>query len=282
MKLSEILGKRRTFSFEFFPPKYENQNEAFATNLKELIPLKPDFVSVTDTGYSTAKYKHLALSMLLKQKAGFDVIAHLTCVNSTKQEIETILEKAHIGGIENILVLSGDKDPDKSILPRDFCYASDLLKKIDMKKFCIGAAAHPEKHPLSTSLMDDIDVLKLKQDLGASFFITQLFFDNEVFFRWRDTILKNGIKIPLVAGIMPLVSPLSLQKIEQKAGKISKPVELVKILEKYSDDKNSFFKASTDFSTRQCKQLLENGINALHFFTFNKAKAVREIIGAIR
>ncbi len=282
MKLSEIIGKRRTFSFEFFPPKDESQNEAFAANLKDLIPLKPDFVSVTDTGYSAAKYKHLALSMLLKQKAGFDVILHLTCVNSTGKEIETILEKAHVSGIENILALRGDKDPDKPILPGDFCYASDLLKKIDMKKFCAGAAAHPEKHPLSPSLKHDIEILKLKQDLGASFFVTQLFFDNEVFFRWRDELLKNGITIPVAAGIMPLSSPSSIEKIEKKAGKISKPRELVEILEKYSNDKDSFFKAAADFSARQCMQLLENGINALHFFTFNRAKAVREIMGALK
>ncbi|MEW5951116.1 MAG: methylenetetrahydrofolate reductase [Elusimicrobiota bacterium] len=282
MKISEIIKKKRTFSFEFFPPKEESQNESFAKNLKDLIPLKPDFVSVTDTGYSAAKYKHLALSMLLKEKAGFDVILHLTCLNSTKREIGTVLEKAKAAGIENILALRGDPDPNREILPGDFSYASDLIKEIDLSGFCAGAAAHPEKHPLSASLKEDMSILKMKADLGVSFFITQLFFDNSVFFRLRDDLAKNNISVPIIAGIMPLASPLSLLKIEEKTGKISKPKALIEIMEKYSNDKESFFKASVEFSINQCEELLSKGTNALHFFTFNKAKAVKEILGAIK
>lgn len=281
MKVSRILSEKRTFSFEFFPPREESQNLAFAENLRDLIDLSPDFVSVTDTGYSTAKYKHLALSMLLKEKAGFNVILHLTCLNSTKKEIAVMLEKAKEAGIENILALRGDKNPLCDILPGDFSYATDLLKEIDMSCFCAGVAGHPEKHPCSPSMEKDLEILAMKKDLGASYIVTQLFYDNEKFFKYRDMLAGKGIDIPLVAGHMPLSSPSSLIKIEEKAGPVSKPASLLKIMEKYSDKKEDFFKASVDFSVQQCEELLKEGVKALHFFTFNKARAVKEIIKRI-
>ncbi len=281
MKVSDILSLKKTLSFEFFPPKEENQTIEFVENLKGLVGLNPDFVSVTDTGYSTAKYRHLALSKILKDKVGFNVILHLTCINNTKDEIRTLLDKAKAAGIDNILALRGDKNPKCEILPGDFSFATDLLKEIDLSHFCVGVAGHPEKHPLSASFKDDMKIILMKKELGASYIITQLFYDNDKFFSYREMLKKNGIDIAIVAGLMPLSSPSALEKIESKAGKISKPPALLKIIDKYGDNKKDFFKASIEFTIRQCEELQKGGVRALHFFTFNKATAVKEIVNGL-
>jgi methylenetetrahydrofolate reductase (NADPH) len=282
MKITEILKKKRTFSFEFFPPKDEKQSSDFFENLKELALLNPDFVSVTDTNYGIAKYKHLALSKLLMEKLNFNVILHLTCINNTRKELIEFLNKAIEFKIENILALRGDYSFSCDINARDFSYAIDLLPIINKDFFSIGAAAHPESHPESSGLDEDIEFMKRKIDAGVSFFITQVVFDNEALYRFMEKMRKNNINAPLIVGIMPVSNYKMIENIEKKTGHISKPKEFLHIVENYKDKKEEFYKYSLDFFTAQCEDLLSKGVNALHFFTFNKAKMPKEILKRLK
>lgn len=278
MKITDILRKRKTFSFEFFPPKDERQSSIFFENLKELALLNPDFVSVTDTNYGIAKYKHLALSKLLMEKLNFNVILHLTCINNTRKELSELLDKAVELKIENILALRGDYPASCQINARDFSYAIDLLPLVDKDFFCIGAAAHPQGHPESSGIDRDIEFMKRKVDAGVSFFITQVIFDNQLLYRFMEKIKKSSIDVPVIVGIMPVSDYKTIENLEKKTGPIKKPKKFLEIIEKYRDKKEEFYKYSLDFFTEQCKELLDRQINALHFFTFNKARMPKEIL----
>jgi len=278
MKITDILKKKKTFSFEFFPPKDEKGLEELSTTIRELSALNPDFVSVTDSDRGSSKYRHLALSKVIKDKTGLNPMLHLTCVNNTRKEITSALENAEELGIENILALRGDMGNFENPGNSDFSHAEDLVRIIGRTgRFCVGVAGHPEKHPEAATLQEDVENLKRKTDLGGEFIITQLFFDNEAFFAYRDLIRAEGITVPLVAGIMPVTNLKNFERLLLKTGAIRIPKSLREIMENHKNDKEAFLKESLAFSAGQCLELLKNGVEAIHFFTFNKSAAAKTI-----
>jgi methylenetetrahydrofolate reductase (NADPH) len=279
MKISNILKKKRSLSFEFFPPKTREDFTVFISTLKELKKFRPDFVSITDSDIC-GKTKHIALSRILKEKLKLNVLIHLTCVNNTENEIEYSLRAIKKIGLDNILALRGDKR-NFTRTTKSFIHSTDLIKKIDKNLFSIGIAMHPEGHHRE-SLERDIYYIKKKIEAGAEFGITQLFFDNSSFFRFRDRVKKAYPNIPIICGIMPVTNYNMLSNICKKVSCITIPEKLRDIALKYRDKRDEFFKHSIDFSINQVKELIKNDIEGIHFFTFNRALGTKKIIENIK
>ncbi len=280
MKITERLkDKRKIFSFEFYPPKTENDAIRLQSTIKELKELKPDFVSITNSSTGTVPYRTVGLSKALKEKTGFEIMVHLTCVSHTKKEIKEIVSNLKEIGIDNVLALRGDI-PDKETIEikKDYVYANELVEDLRaMGDFAIGVAAYPEKHPQASTLKDDILNLKKKIDAGADFAITQLFFDNKSYFNFMDKCAQMHVNIPIIPGIMPVTSYKQLSNFTEMMG-VAIPEDLAGNIEKYSKDKESLMKFSIDYATAQSFQLLENGANGIHFYTLNRSKATKQIL----
>ncbi len=273
MRVDEILKLEKTLSFEFFPPSDEKSFTLLIETVEKLKRFKPDFISVTDSRVF-AKTKHLALAKFFKEKLCLNPVIHLTCINNTQIEIKNMIAEIEDIRIENILALRGDK---RNFVNYSAYYrhATDLIKEIDHKKFCILVAAHPE----TGNLNKEIYYLKMKKELGASVAITQIFFSNDVFLNFRDK-LKKECNIFLIPGIITITSKEMFSNIIKKTGKIKIPVELKKIIDK-DLDKKEFLKYSIDFTINQVNDLLKNGVDGLHFFTFNKAYSVEKVMESI-
>ncbi|MEF3280370.1 MAG: methylenetetrahydrofolate reductase [Elusimicrobiota bacterium] len=209
MKIDNILKRKKTISFEFFPPKDIETFKILIETIKELKNFNPDFISVTDSNIS-AKMKHIALSKLLKEKMGLNMLIHLTCINNTPKEIKTSIKAIEKTAIDNILALRGDKRNFIKI-SNYFKHATDLMKEIDKNKFCIVVAAHPEGHR-DGDIKKEIFYLKMKKEMGARVAVTQIFFDNEVFFKFREKFEKE-IGIFLIPGIMTITKPKMFENI---------------------------------------------------------------------
>lgn len=277
MKIINILKRKKTLSFEFFPPKTEEEFAVFINTIRELKRYNPDFVSVTDFQIS-AKMKHIALSKFIKEKFNINPLVHLTCINNTSKEIKNSLKAITDMEIFNILALRGDRRNFLNV-SSEFNHATDLLRYIPRNRFSIAVTAHPEGHPEGNAAKE-IYYLNKKIELGADYAITQIFFDNKVFLKFRDR-LKKIADIPVVCGIIALTSVNMLENILSKTGKIKIPRKLKNIIDKnYSKD--DFIKYSTDFFTYQIMELKMNGVDGIHFFTFNRAMAVKRILNNIK
>lgn len=260
-------------SFEFFPPKNEAGSEQLFQAIEELRPLRPDFVSITRTGGGTLPT--LDLTARVQNELGFRGASHLTCVGHTKQEMADYLDRLWDTGIRNIIALRGDIPGGQLLTDAEngFCYASDLVPFIRSRHdFCIGVAGYPEGHPQCLNLTRDLEYLKLKIDNGSHFVITQLFFDNADFYRWRDAAQKMGISAPLVAGIMPIMSVAQIKRFVLMCGaKI--PQSLLIKLESLESDPMAVHAAGVEHAINQCEDLLAHGVAGLHFYTLNRSKA---------
>jgi len=282
VKITEIIKKKKTFSLEFFPPKQENSLDELVDTIKKISIFKPDFISVTDSGYGIAKGKSIALSQVLKEITGIEIMPHMTCINNTLAEIKTSIYNLKGRGIENILALRGDR-ANYPNFKSEFNYAIELVREIKKNgDFCIGIAGHPEKHPESLTFESDILNLKRKIEAGGEFIITQLFFDNSVFFRYREKLLKEGINNYVIPGIMPIYSIKTFNEIIKKAGNLSVPSKLKEILNRDYSGKEEFLKYSIEYTINQCMDLLKNDVCGLHFFTFNKSFAIYAILSEIK
>lgn len=275
MRIDELFVKGLpTLSFEFFPPKNEAGAEQLFQAIDELHPLHPSFVSITRTGGGAPPT--LDLTARIQNELGFRSMSHLTCAGYTQEEIGELLDGAWQKGIRNILALRGDPEPGAATFSAKeggFSYASDLVKFAAARHdFCIGVAGYPEGHPQSLNLIRDAENLKLKVDNGAQFIITQLFFDNADFYRWRDRIHGMGIDVPLVAGIMPILNVAQIKRFVTMCGaKIPHPLLLQ--MESLEEDPASVHSAGVEYAVRQCEDLLVNGVNGIHFYTLNRSKA---------
>ncbi|MDE5935896.1 MAG: methylenetetrahydrofolate reductase, partial [Ruminococcus sp.] len=232
MKIRNIFNKKMVFSFEVFPPKNTSSVDVIYRTLDELGDLKPDFISVTYSAGGSGN-SQLALDITQKIKAkGITPVLHLPCINYTREQIDYTLEQAKNYGIENILALRGDINPN--IPPvEEFLHASDLIQYLKQKgDFDIAAACYPEGHPDADSLDEDIENLKIKVEAGADHLISQLFFDNEYFFNFREKAAKAGINVPIEAGIMPVVNKNQIERMVTTCG-ASLPHKFVKIMQKY-------------------------------------------------
>lgn len=269
MRIDDIIKERKfTVSFEVFPPKKDMEIDAMEELLSQLSSLKPDFISVTyGAGGSGSRNKTAEIASQVKRH-GIESIAHLTCINNTRAEISGICSSLSEMGIENILALRGDI-PDGRPIPGDYNYAKELIADISGDSFCIGAAAYAEGHIDCESMDDNIEYLYQKEQTGASFFITQLFFDNRLFYDFRDRATARGITAPIIPGIMPMLSRAQTERMIFTCA-ASLPSAIIKLLNKYADDPDGLRKAGIEYASRQMSELAEQDCGGVHIYTMNK------------
>lgn len=266
MKIADLYRTDKTIvSFEIFPPKKDSDIETIYAAIEGLTALKPDFISVT-FGAGGAMHGNAVTSEIVRQirdKHGIEALSHLTCAGADKSIDGTVLE-LKLKGIENILALRGDAVPNGS-----YRFAKDLITDLQGRGFCIGAAAYPEGHIDCDSLDIDILHLKQKQDAGAAFFISQLFFDNTLFYRFWEKARKAGITVPVSAGIMPILSKSQIARMIFMCG-ASLPAPIIKLINKYGDEGESLIKAGVEYSLNQMQDLADNKADGIHIYTMNK------------
>ena len=279
MKISEILERKQpTLSFEVFPPKTSDLFESVEKATNEIAALKPDFMSVTyGAGGGTSKYT-TAIASNVQDSYQVVSLAHLTCVNATKESIAERVNDLKDHHIENILALRGDLPQGvENTSGWQFQHADELVHEI--KKygdFCIGGACYPEKHPESANSKEDIVNLKKKVDAGCSFLTTQMFFDNSIFYNYLYKVRESGINVPIVAGIMPVTNAKQMARI-LKLSQAFVPRRFVALLDKYSDNPAAMKQAAIAYATDQIIDLLANDINAIHIYTMNKPDIAAKI-----
>lgn len=286
MKIIDILQSgRRTVSFEFFPPRTDDGFDDLFKAIKALRPLDPSYVSVTYGAGGSTRRKTVELVSRIKHEIGIESMAHLTCVGATRAEMAEVLSTLQENGVENVLPLRGDPpqgDETFKPTPGGFSFANELVEFIrGQYPFCLAAACYPEKHPEASNEDVDLENLKRKVDAGADFLITQLFFQNTDFYRFRDRAVAAGIHIPIVAGIMPIRNVKQVKRFTQVCG-TSIPADLLSKIEAVEDDDEAVAQVGTYHSTRQCEDLLDNGVAGLHFYTLNRSTATRAIVQQIK
>ena len=275
-----------TFSFEFFPPKTDAASEELFENIASLQNLQPSFVSVTyGAGGSTRERTH-DLVVRIHRETSLTAVSHLTCVCHALPEMEAILNRYAESGIENILALSGD--PPKNLGNYDrskdaFRYAEELVRFVvsrtnapDKRGFGIGVAGFPEGHPGMPNRLLEMEYLKRKVDAGADYICTQLFFDNNDFFDFRERCELAGIKVPIVAGIMPISTKGGMVRMAELALGARFPAALQRAVARCSDDE-AVARVGVHWATEQCRDLLDNDVRGIHFYTLNKSDATRQI-----
>lgn len=268
------------FSFEVFPPKKTSTVDVIYNTLDELSGLKPDFISVTfGAGGSGNSFFALDIASRIKE-SGLIPVLHLPCINFTRAEIDSTLAEAQKRGVENILALRGDINPD--IPPvRDFEHASDLITYLRSKgDFDIAGACYPECHPDAETLDEDIANLKLKVEAGADHLITQLFFDNDSFYDFRDKAAAKGINVPIEAGIMPVVNKNQIERMVTTCG-ASLPRKFVKIMQRYEHNPEALRDAGIAYAINQIVDLAASGVDGIHLYTMNNAYVARKISEAV-
>lgn len=282
MKIKDILSKKDySLSFEVFPPKREGTfGELFCT-IKELKKLSPDFVSVTYGAGGSNRDKTLEIVSYIKNKLELEVLAHITCVQTTKEDTAKILNAFEREGIENILALRGDapKDTEKfERIENGFAYASELVSFIkEHNSFCVGAACYPLGHIESHSLQEDVKNLKKKVDVGADFLITQFFFENNRFYKFLERIDNEGINIPIIAGIMPILNYKQIKRMSELSGH-EIPKFLKDKLENIANKPEEVEKYGIEYAAMQSIGLLKCGIKRFHFYCMNRSEPVRKIL----
>ena len=295
MHIADIFQQQRpTFSFEFFPPKSAEASEALLTAVKELAAYKPAFVSVTYGAGGTTREMTHDLVVRIKQDTGIDTVPHLTCVCHSEADIQAILERYAGAGVSNILALGGDPPKNLAGYRREddaFQHAADLvafIKKFnasgrhpDSRGFGIGVAGFPEGHPSTPNRMLEMDYLKAKVDAGADYICTQLFFDNHDFLDFRERCRIAGIKVPIIAGIMPLTSLSGMKRMAELAGGSRYPAKLLRALARCGNDEEAVQRVGVHYATEQCAELLDNGVDGIHFYTLNKSHTTREIYASL-
>ncbi len=277
MKLTEIINSEKlSLSFEVFPPKTNDVFESVKTATEQIALLDPSYMSVTyGAGGGNSVYA-LKIAENLKEK-GVTPLAHLTCVSATKAEIHNHLTDFKNNGIENILALRGDRPEDGSQLKTDYTYASELIKDIKaFGGFCIGGACYPEAHPESESSFKDIENLKTKVEAGCEFLTTQMFFDNNIYYNFLYRLNNAGIKVPVVAGIMPVTNPKSIKRICRISGS-ALPQRFIRIVDRYGDSPEAMTEAGIAYATEQIIDLFANGVNAVHIYSMNKPEVAKKI-----
>jgi methylenetetrahydrofolate reductase (NADPH) len=285
MKISEFYQRQKyTFSFEFFPPKTDEAEAKLFETVTRLKTLKPSFVSVTYGAMGATRANTLRIVARIKNEIGIEAAAHLTCVGHTKDEIETILGELREKNIENIVALRGDPPKGESEFKptlNGFRYAAELVRFIRQhpkygKAFSLAVAGSPEGHIECRDKAQDLKHLKTKVDEGADIVLTQLFFNNDDYFRFRDRAKKIGITIPIVPGIMPVTHGPQIQKFATMCG-ASIPSRIRGAIERFGDNQVSVEAFGIEYATEQCDNLLKNGAPGIHFYTLNKSNATERI-----
>jgi methylenetetrahydrofolate reductase (NADPH) len=285
MKIGEVLQFRRpSFSFEFFPPKTDDGIATLLETVKALRILNPAYVSVTYGAGGSTRARTLEVAKRIKNELEIEVLAHVTCVGSTRDELRATFRDLQAAGIENVLALRGDPPKgatDFTPTEGGFAYASELVDMLAAEfPFAIGGAAYPEKHPEASSAADDLAAALRKVRAGATFLVTQLFFDNDVYFAFVKRAREAGIDVPIVPGIMPITNYDQIARMTKMCG-ASMPQQLLAELEARADEPEAVAEFGVAYCTLQCSDLLARGAPGIHFYTLNKSPATRAVVSAL-
>lgn len=285
MKIRDMLLERKpTVSFEVFPPKRDYPIETIHDTIKELKDLHPDFISVTYGAAGSTQNHTVEIASNIKNEFGIETLAHLTCVTSTRDQIKRVLHELRENQIENVLALRGDipesylKNPD---FTPEYHYASELVREIHADgDWSIGGACYPEGHIESKNKLDDIKFLKKKTDEGLDFLVTQLFFDNEMFYQFQEKLELLDIQTPVIAGIFPFVNIRQIKRIQEISG-CNLPPKFLRILERYEHSPKALQEAGIAYAVDQIIDLLSSGVDGIHIYTMNKPEVTKRIMRSI-
>ncbi len=284
MKIIEIISADKpSLSFEVFPPKTSDNFDSVMSATLEIAKLNPSYMSVTyGAGGGTSKYTADIASSLLSQNV--TPLAHLSCISSTKEQIHTLLSDLKQRGIENILALRGDIPQGTTIENPEYRYASELTAEIRaFGSFCIGGACYPESHPESADGKSDIESLRIKVESGCEFLTTQMFFDNDILYNFMYRLLKAGIDVPVIPGIMPVTNSKQIKRIIS-ISQNALPQRFIRLVDRYGDNPLAMRQAGIAYATEQIIDLYANGINAVHVYSMNNpfvAKSIKDNLSEI-
>ena len=282
MKIKNILnGKDLVISFEFFPPKKEEMDNVLFETILKLKKFKPDFVSITYGAGGSTHEKTVDWAKRIINIYNLEVMMHLTCISSTKDNLKSVLKELEDLSIENILALRGDvpENNDGDACAGEFLFAVDLVSFIkEYSDFSVGVAGYPEGHNECSSIEEDILHLKKKVDKGADFIITQLFFDNNAFYDYQNLLEKYKINVPVLAGIMPITKYSQIIKFSEMCG-VKIPEKIINKIEGKKEEE--VFKIGTEYAITQCIDLIDNNVKGLHFYTLNRSNATEKILEAL-
>ena len=283
--IRDLLKSKQTLSFEVFPPKKDGEFEAAFETLDKLGALQPDFISVTYGAGGSRSKKTVDIASYIQNTLHIDALAHMTCVGCRREALLAVYEELRKANVYNCLALRGDRPrdmTDEQFFSRDFAHASDMMKYLRQHTdLHMAAACYPEKHYEALSMETDLDALKQKQEAGAEFLITQLFFDNDSFYRFREECAKKGITIPICAGIMPITTVKQIGTTVSLSGS-SVPKALSDIIAAYGENPDDMRRAGIDYAINQIGDLQKNGVDGIHIYTMNKPVMAAEIVQAIR
>jgi methylenetetrahydrofolate reductase (NADPH) len=278
MRIADRFGAGTPLiSFEFFPPKSDAGFDALFRTIAELAPLAPAFVSVTWGAGGSTRRKTVELVARIQNEIDITAMAHLSCVGSTREELVATLAQLEASGIENVLALGGDQPENYQPPAGALRYANELVELIEPRRsLCIGAACYPETHPKAVSAAHDLAMTLQKVRAGAEFLITQLFFDDADYFAFVARARAAGIRVPIVPGIMPVVSTASIRRMTTLCG-ARIPEELGRALDAAGTDDERALEVGVEWATAQCRELLRRGAPGLHFYTLNRSPATRRV-----
>lgn len=281
MQISQAFqGESLPISFEIFPPKGDLPVEAAHAMTEELAPLGPAFVSVTySAGGSGNSARTIDVARMMKEDFSLPIMAHLTCMGATKDDIDATLAAMREAGLENVLALRGDPVP--GVATNDFHFAKDLIPVVREAGFCVGAAAYPEGHIDCLDFKKSIEHLKEKQDAGAQFFVTQLFFDNDCALEFLEAARNAGITVPITFGIMPFLSKAQISRMVFMCG-ASLPSPIIKLLARYEEDPESLRAAGIEYACDQMEGLARAGVDGIHVYTMNQPSIARAAVARLR
>ncbi len=289
MHVADILARDElTTSFEFFPPRTPEGWESLYQTIADFEALAPSFVSVTYGAAGTTRHQTHELVVRLRRRTRLDPVPHLTCVGHSRAEIESILERYAAEGVSNVLALRGDAPKDgRAAVDGDFRHAADLVAFVrrfneagrhpDRRGFGIGVAGFPDGHPQTPNTLVQMEHLKAKVDAGADWICSQLFFDNHSFLDWRERCELAGIRIPILAGIMPVTSTAGLRRMADLAAGARIPAPLLRAIERCRGDEEAVSRVGAHWATEQCRDLIDRKVRGLHFYTLNRSSATRRI-----
>ena len=285
MKIPELFEQKKpVFSLEIFPPKKKANIDTIYDTVAKLAECNPDFISVTyGAGGNLADNSTCGIASNIKKKYGIETAAHLTCVNSTREDVKEMIGRFQAADIRNVLALRGDIVPDQEI-KKDFEHANELA--IEIQRKCnddieILGACYPEGHYESRSLDEDIHNLKYKIGAGVKALITQLFFDNQLFYEFIGKARMMGIRVPISAGIMPIVNSRQIERTVALSG-ASLPHEFTKMIGLYENDPEGLFDAGIEYAVNQIRDLITNGVDGIHLYIMNNPEVARRVYEDIK
>jgi methylenetetrahydrofolate reductase (NADPH) len=286
MRIDQILSRKEPcFSVEFFPPREESQVEQLFATARSLRELDPDFVSVTYGAGGSTRDGTIEITQALRDEVGFEVMAHLSCVGESRDGISRTLDRIAAAGIENVFALRGDPPvgEESFVQPEGgLGSAAELARFISEGwDFTVGGACFPEVHPEAPDLETDLRYLQTKVEAGASFLVTQLFFDNQVYFDFVEAARARGIEVPIIPGIIPVAGFAQVRRICEKCD-ATIPARLEKALSAAGEDPKAEFDLGVAYASQQCAELLIGGAPGIHFYALNRAPATRAVLGALR